>query len=92
MVFSSKEELFEGILKMGTPDYVLTEQVSFQINKAQDPFILPQGSFVRPINDRYIPAHIKNDPVYRSLDKKLYVFCFTRYGLIPIEKKLVRKV
>lgn len=70
-----------------TPNYVLQEDHSFN-QGTQDVRTLPAGTFVRPIEFRYLPRHItdKNQEYERS------VYCYTRYGIISIPRHKIREV
>lgn len=75
---------------MSTPDYVVDENVVFT-NFNGDTLTLPAGSFVKPIDFYYIPAHIKITFDWRVFNKDTHIFCYTRFGIIPIEKKKIRR-
>lgn len=76
-------------MSLPTPNYVTTEDLHFPNSKVK---FLPSGSFVRPIDIKYLPVH--------CLDHRLtgYVF-FPNYqvmaycsaGIVPIDKKSIRK-
>ena len=76
---------------MSTPDYILTQDYHHYISP-HDTRILKAGSFVRPIQFCYLPAHITenrdNQWIKYSNDK---MFCFTYYGMIAIPKDLLRQ-
>jgi len=75
------------------PEYVLTEKVILSLGHAGgDPIVLEAGSFVKPIHPTYIPKWIKEDPIRRVINPKEYDYCFTRYGIFPIKRSLLRKV
>lgn len=73
-----------------TPNYVLTRDFMVAQN-GRDYKKLPCGSFVRPIELRYVPQHVIDDPLNTFFDVKLEVYCYTRYGLISIPKKDIRE-
>jgi hypothetical protein len=75
--------------KVPTPNYVLTEEVKC-LNGAEWRS-LPAGSFVRPILLRYLPQHILDAPGHTWFDPSVSVYCFTRYGIIPVEKNKIRE-
>lgn len=71
------------------PHFTLSDAVKVYIGYGE-PLELPQGAFVRPIDERYVPKHILEDTTrLRSNDE---VFCYTRYGIIPILKSMIREV
>lgn len=74
---------------MATPDFVLTEDYSMYVGP-QDNKVLKAGSFVRPIEKRYLPKHITEDPsnMYIFDDR---VYCYTYYGIILIPRNLLRQ-
>lgn len=75
---------------MSTPDYVLKEEYRFSVGP-QDVRVLPAGTFVRPIELYYVPKHVVDNPDYRHFNKHEEVFCYTRYGIIPIPRKHIRR-
>lgn len=70
------------------PHYGITEEYPISVN-AQTRKVLPAGSFVRPINIEYVPKHIlKENP---DLNQKIWVFCYTHYGIVPIPREIVEE-
>ena len=52
---------------------------------------LPAGSFVKPIERRYLPAHVLADPRWRLMvDNDDFVFCYTNFGIVPILRTKVK--
>lgn len=45
---------------------------------------IPSGSFVKPIEDRWVPKHILDDPYRQRQPNEIY--CYTRFGIYPIPK------
>lgn len=76
---------------MKTPDYIITEEHTHRIGPL-DERILPKGSFVRPIQYCYLPAHVKNDSQWKDINLDTHVFCYTHFGIIAIERKILREV
>lgn len=82
---------------MRVPNHKLNEEYIFHrtvptgsySSTRSDPLVLPAGSFVRPIRQEYLPYHILNDKYFQDYLKPEYVFCYTRYGLLPIPKKII---
>jgi len=70
---------------MSTPDYVLTESHTFGPGPA-DKRTLEAGSFVRPIHIYYVPKNLLD-----GHDSEKEIFCYTRYGIISIPLKIVRR-
>jgi hypothetical protein len=54
--------------------------------------VLPAHSFVKPIEDRWVPAEVKKSIIRYNWaqNPEIYVYCF--YGIISIPKKLVREI
>jgi hypothetical protein len=71
-----------------TPNYILTEQVTIG-NGFSDPKILPAGTFVRPIDKRWVPKHVLDSNMW--FNDKVEVFCYTRFGIVPIAQKMLRR-
>lgn len=76
---------------MATPDYVLMEAYSFYLWSNTESKTLEVGSFVRPVDPSYLPAHVMKDDRFKNFDPNTQVFCYCRYGLVPIPKKIVRR-
>lgn len=76
---------------MATPDYVLTKGFEHKIDLHTDPVVLKAGSFVRPIEYRYLPNHIKDTNDCRINEWSGKIYCYTHYGLIPIPQELLRR-
>lgn len=53
--------------------------------------VLPAGSFVCPIDWYYVPKHVKESDRYRWFDKETHSVCYTRFGLVPIAKRVLRE-
>lgn len=75
---------------MKTPDYVLMED--YNTGDYSSEKILPAGSFVRPIDYYYLPAHIKESASKSYLEDTSKVFCYTYYGIKLIEWSKIRKL
>jgi hypothetical protein len=76
---------------MRTPNYVLIQDYSFSEGQGwgQNQKTLPQGAFVRPISEDYVPKHILEK--YSFYNKDLEIYCYTRYGIMLIPKKYLRE-
>lgn len=67
------------------PTYITTEDVLINLDKT-----LPAGSFVKPIDTRYLPRHILERHASSWRDSEMmYVYC--HYGIIRIDKFKVRE-
>lgn len=73
--------------KAKTPNYVMDKQFVHSLGKG-DEITIPAGSFIQPLEFRYVPSHIKEE--YSWVDKNHEQFCFTKWGIIPIPKRLLR--
>ncbi len=70
-----------------SPDYVLT--APHAVPGSHD-LTLPAGAFVRPIATCYVPKHVLEDTRWQSFWLEGMLFCYTRYGILPIPKAIVR--
>lgn len=66
-----------------TPNYRLKEEVVISIDK-YDSRVLPSGSFVRPIDLRYVPEHVIERN--KGFNKDYHVFVYCRWGVFPVPK------
>lgn len=79
-------------------EYVLNNTVAYGIGKGGSSLELPAGAFIIPIDQYYLPKHIKDIPKYEIRGKYSfsyndeYKFCYTRYGILPILTKYIRKI
>lgn len=73
-----------------TPSHVLKEAHRFDWRGEYKE--LPQGAFVRPIEYQYIPKEVLEDRQFSMFNLTIDVFCYTRYGIIPIPKHKLREV
>ncbi len=69
-----------------TPDYKLNEDFSF--GPMNDQRTLPAGSFVRPVEDRYVPKHLLDDKT-QAHNPKLDWWCYSRYGFLSIPRNKI---
>ncbi len=76
---------------MRTPDYILMKDYTISISPG-DVITIPVGSFVRPIDAYYIPKGIRDKYGCRWFNEDSQVFCYTRFGILPIEKDAFRQV
>lgn len=77
---------------MKTPDYVTSEDYKFIYNELWDKKVLPARTFVRPIELKYVPQHIKDSFFHKFFDSKTEVYVYCSYGMIAIPIKLLRQV
>lgn len=76
---------------MKTPDYILTEDFNHYMGP-HDSRKLPAGSFVRPIEFRWLPKHIQESPdgIWNKFHSDK-IYCYTHYGIILIPKNILRE-
>lgn len=72
-----------------TPNYVLITGVSVNTGRYGTK-VLPSGSFVRPVEVKYVPKHVLEK--YDNFNASYYVFIYTSYGFIVTEKSNIREV
>ncbi len=72
-----------------TPNYRLLEAHTVS-NGPHDQRLLPAGSYVRPIELRYVPKHVIDDSRWTWFDGDIEVFCYCSLGIIPIPKKILK--
>lgn len=75
---------------MKLPEYVLMEPWEYDYGSF-DKLQLPVGAFVQPINEKYVPQHVKDDKRW-SGSKKNLVYCYTRYGILLLPESIIRKI
>lgn len=72
---------------MKTTDYVIMQEFHYSFDQ-HDSITLVTGSFVRPMDPRWVPNFIKQRNTF--FNDKIEVYCYTRYGIIPVPLKLIR--
>ena len=70
-------------------EYVLMIDVEFGPFAADS--TLPAGSYIYPIEDRYVPPHCKTSTKAARYWPDRDVFCYTKYGIIPVPMDAIRK-
>lgn len=75
---------------MKVPEYVLSEDHRIVMPIGHEDITIPAGTFVKPIDKYYVPAHIRNERpgIYIA---PWEVFCYSRYGIYPIPKSKIRE-
>lgn len=76
---------------MGTPNWILTEEQIFR-EYPHDERVLPKGMFVRPVDIKYVPKHVLEDPRWKFMHPPTEVFIYCRYGFFVVPKDKIRKV
>lgn len=66
-----------------TANYRLNSELQIYVDRYGSK-TLPTGSFVRPIELKYVPQHVLEK--YDATDTKYHVFAYTHYGIIPIPR------
>lgn len=77
-------------MSLPTPNYVTIEEHRLYFGIQSDK-TMPAGSFVRPIDDRYLPEHIKQAREYQWYDPEREVFVYSHYGIVCIPKAKIRR-
>lgn len=76
-------------MSLPTPNYFLMSEYSLNI-LGRDPITLPSGSCCRPITACYVPKDVLEYWSSKGYHKDSYDWCYTRFGIIPITKGLIR--
>lgn len=74
-----------------TANYMLYEQVEIY-RGPQDTKVLPKGTFVSPIELRYVPQHVREGErtSIHKFDESQEVYCHTQFGIVAISRKYLR--
>ena len=73
--------------QMKTPDFILTQDVT--IGYGNDAFTLKANTFVRPIEERWLPKHVTDRRTWKDDTE---VGCHTPKGIHYIKKMYLRQV
>lgn len=73
-----------------TPTYALI--APHHVKCRSDYIVLSEGTFVRPLSLEYVPQHVLEDRNNLYVDKTKEVFCYTRYGIVPIPRDIIKEV
>lgn len=76
---------------MKTPDYVLTEEINI-LDERWNKIPIPSGTFMRPIDFRYVPKHVIDNPLHRWFNKDTEVFCYCYMGIVIVDISKIREV
>ena len=77
---------------MKIADYMVTEDWNIWIDYNKS-MTVHKGWFVKPIELRYLPKHIKdNDSWKRYMDASEYVFCYCSIGILPLPRRIIISV
>lgn len=76
-------------MSLPTPNYRLISDYELRIG-GRDFTTLPAGAYVRPIEPCYLPAHVIEFYEAHGYTLKEYVYCYTRNGIVPINKTNLR--
>ncbi len=74
-----------------TDNWALTEAYNVPNGGGYDTRTLPQGAFVSPIDLRWVPKHVLEDPQHMWFDKEAETFAYSRFGFVRIPKRILRK-
>jgi hypothetical protein len=78
-------------MSIPTPNYVLTEELSMADGRGGHK-VLPSGSFIRPIDKKYLPKHVLEDDKFKGYNIDSYEFCYSSAGIILVHKSQLRQV
>lgn len=75
------------------PHYRITKpfEVKLEYGQKTDTVTFPAGTFVRPVELKYLPEHIRNRQIPWPIVNKDPVWCYTRYGFHPIPRELIEE-
>ncbi len=73
------------------PTYSLISEVQCPSPSGNGANVLESGTFIRPIDISYVPKHITSKNEYRFFDGRTEIYCYTRYGIIPIKRSNIRE-
>lgn len=76
---------------MKTPNYVLTAAHTYHFGP-HDTKVFDAGTFVRPIEKRWLPKHVLEHKDNRWVDHSREVFCYTRWGILLLPRNILRQV
>lgn len=76
---------------MKVSEFVLTEAYTYSAGNS-DTRTLPEGAFVKPIRDCYVPKHILDDRQWQNYEQDDYTFAYCRYGIILLPRRIIREV
>lgn len=78
---------------MRVQEYMTKEDCSINVNFGGNK-TLEAGSFVKPINEYYLPRHVKDSEQFQrwcyNKNHETWVYCF--YGIVLIPTKVIREV
>lgn len=80
---------------MKTPDYITTEDVAYgpiSVWSSSGEKVLEKGSFVRPIETRYVPKDTMKSDKCARFHPDTHVFCYTFHGIIPVPFNAIRRI
>ncbi len=73
-----------------TPNYCLKSAHTYSVG-SMDTRVIEAGTFVRPVEEPYVPKHVMEDKRWSHYDKSRHVFIYYRYGFVLVPKDLVRE-
>jgi hypothetical protein len=81
-------------MSLPTPNWITDEEIIIPVGSSVK--ALPAHSFVRPISYIYLPSYIKqieeDKSLYLKMDPDKEIYCYTRYGIVLLPWKRLRKV
>lgn len=78
---------------MKVQEYVTTEDFNYSsVDDASRRFLIPAGTFVKPIYHYNLPAHIRGSKMYFWWNPTKDTFVYCHYGILIIPKDIIREV
>lgn len=75
---------------MRIPEYRLRKDYIHSLS-IQVSVTIPAWSFVKPVELKYVPEHIKEKFEVRFIDEATHVFCYTRYGFHLLPRRILEE-
>jgi hypothetical protein len=77
---------------MKIPDYITIMDCKYLKPFDWSKHVLPAGTFVKPLEPTYLPAHIKAGIDYETFRPETEIFVYCSVGIIVIPKHAIRSV
>lgn len=74
---------------MRIKSHLTTEDYTF--SRGQEMKTIPAGSYVKILSKKYVPKEVISAYQWKIMDPNSEVFCYTKYGIISIPKKILRE-
>ena len=76
-------------MSIKTDNHAMKEAYTVFVPNHTDPIVIPEGTFVSPIEKRYVPKHVLDDPRWNFVNLKEEIFVYTKWGILPVPRRLV---